>query len=147
MNNDHLIIGLIAAGRLRVNASAGLVYAPKSNTPTKPVGAYTRKGYLRVCISTSGRRVLLMAHRIVWVSAHGPLPDGHEVDHRNRVKDDNRIENLEAVTRAVNMVRATRAGAFKNAGRKDGIRDHQGRFGKKAAGRMLDGRTWDEVPQ
>lgn len=80
-----------------------------------------------------------LAHRIVLVSVHGPVPKGFEIDHGNRDKADNRIANLESVPGAVNMDRARRAGAFKNVGRRDGIRDSKGRFGKKRSGRLLDG--------
>lgn len=143
---DQMILDLIEAGRLRVDAEAGHVYAPKSNTPTKPVGAPTKKGYLRLCINVNGRQHHFMVHRIVWVSVNGPVPDGYEVDHGDRMKTNNRIGNLEAVPGTVNMARAAKAGAFKNAGRRDGIRDAKGRFGKKAAGRLLDGREHSEFP-
>lgn len=145
-NNDQEIMTLIAAGRLRIDAVSGLVFAPRSNTPDKPVGALTQKGYLRACINVDGKQRHFLVHRIVWVSVHGPIPHGREIDHGNRIKTDNRIENLEAVPGAVNMERAKRAGAFCGVGRSDGIRDDKGRFGKKAAGRLLDGCIWVEVP-
>ena len=144
-NNDLLILAFLKSGRLRVGAE-GLVFAPKSNTPDKPVGSRTAKGYLRLCLSDKGARHYFMVHRIVWVSVHGPLPEGMEIDHENTIKSDNRISNLEAVTGTENMARATQSGAFKNVGRRDGIRDEKGRFGKKLAGRMLDGRTREEMP-
>jgi HNH endonuclease len=147
VTNDEIIIALIMAGRLRVDAIAGLVYAPKSNTPDKPIGALTTKGYLRACINVNGRQHHFMVHRIVWVSVHGPLPDGYEVDHGDRLaKTDNRIEKLEAVPGTENMRRAKVDGAFVGVGRRDGIRDDKGRFGKKAAGRLLDGREHSEMP-
>lgn len=131
--NDRLIVDLISQGRLRIDAVRGLVFAPRSNTPDKPCGAPTKKGYLRVCVSASGKQHHFMAHRIVWVSVHGPLPAGHEVDHVNTIKNDNRLENLEAVTGPENMSRGVANGCFKGVGRCDGIRDAKGRFGKKAA--------------
>lgn len=146
-SSDGLIVTLIAMGRLCVDAANGLVFAPQSNTPTKPCGALTRKGYLRVCVSVNGKQAHLLAHRIVWVSQHGPLPEGHEVDHVNTIKTDNRLTNLESVTGPENMRRGATNGCFERVGRRDGIRDSKGRFGKKAAGRLLDGRTWDEMPE
>lgn len=40
-----------------------------------------------------GKRVA--EHRVVWERHHGPIPPGFHVHHRNHVRDDNRIENLE----------------------------------------------------
>lgn len=34
-------------------------------------------------------------HREIWEAAHGPIPDGYHVHHRNDDKGDNRLENLE----------------------------------------------------
>lgn len=42
-----------------------------------------------------------MVHRICYLMYHGKWPD--TTDHINRVKDDNRIENLRSVTNEVNM--------------------------------------------
>lgn len=147
MTNDEMIVDLIAAGRLRIDADAGLVYAPRSNTPHKPIGALTKKGYLRACINVDGRQRHFMVHRIILVGTNGPLPAGHEVDHRRRLgKTDNRIENLEAVLGLENMRRAKVDGAFLEVGRRDGIRDVKGRFGKKRTGRLLDGIEHNGMP-
>ncbi len=147
MSPDETIQVLIQLDRLRVNAGLGLVYAMNSNTPERPIGATTRKGYLRACINFRGRQRHFMVHRIVWVSAHGPIPRGWEVDHKNGKKTDNRLKNLEAVPGCINMHRAVKAGCFTGNGRRDGLRDEKGRFGKKKAGRELDGRTWNELPK
>ena len=41
------------------------------------------------------------AHRVVWVWWYGEWPEG-EIDHINRVKDDNRIENLRVTSSSEN---------------------------------------------
>lgn len=147
MTSDEMIVALIARGHLRVDANAGIAYAPRSNTPLRPLGHLTRKGYLRTGINVDGRLRRFMIHRIIWVSVHGPLPPGHEVDHLDRTaKTDNRLSRLEAVPSEENVRRATLDGAFKNNGRKDKARDRNGRFGKKAAGATLDGREHREFP-
>ena len=38
-------------------------------------------------------------HRLVWEAANGPIPAGVIIHHRNGIKDDNRLENLEAMPR------------------------------------------------
>lgn len=142
MLGDTMIVSLLKDGRLRADTVAGLVFAPRSNTPEKPVGAMTRKGYLRVCINVRGRQHHFMAHRIVWVAAHGPLAAGLQIDHGPGGKSDNRLANLEAVTGEENMRRAVRDGKFANVGRRDSVRDGKGRFG-----RLLDGQTYDAMPR
>lgn len=42
------------------------------------------------------------AHRLIWAYSKGAWAE-HDIDHINGVRDDNRIENLRAVTRSVNL--------------------------------------------
>tara|TARA_B100001063_G_scaffold85175_1_gene79328 strand:- start:1317 stop:1856 length:540 start_codon:yes stop_codon:yes gene_type:complete len=51
-------------------------------------------GYMRVYINRKGYRL----HRIVWALHIGEDPYPYEIDHINRVRDDNRIDNLRKVT-------------------------------------------------
>lgn len=39
-------------------------------------------------------------HRLVWEKINGPIPDGWIIHHLNGVKNDNRIENLNAMPRS-----------------------------------------------
>lgn len=61
---------------------------------------YTSKGYVVVIrqghpLADSKGRV--REHRLVWYEAHGSIPEGHHIHHRNGKKDDNRLENLECL--------------------------------------------------
>lgn len=58
--------------------------------------AKDKDGYLVVGIA--GR--LYRTHRVIWFYVHGSWPD--VCDHKNRVKDDNRLSNLRDVTRSQN---------------------------------------------
>lgn len=136
---DSIIVRLLADGRLRVDIATGNVFAARSNTPAKAIGTMTRKGYLRACVNIEDGRVHVMLHRVVWIAANGVPPPGMQIDHGPLGKACNAIANLDLVTGVENMRRATRAGAFRAVGRRDGIRAKDGRFAKKAAGRLLDG--------
>ena len=147
--SDSFIVRALAGGLLRVDMDTGAVFAPRSNTPMKPVGAKTRKGYLRTCVNDGALRHFVMLHRVVCVAAHGtPVGDTVFVNHKNGIKTDNRPANLEWVSHVQNMAHSAANGLHAGVGRRDGCRDNRGRFDfKHNAGRLLDGRTWDEFPE
>lgn len=79
-------------------------------------------------------------HLVVWCAAGNPRPDSDSIiHHRNNDKADNRLENLQLMTRSEHN-------AHHNIER--GRDPKTGRFiGKKRAGRLLDGREWNEFPE
>ena len=58
------------------------------------LGVLDKDGYLRLKI----KKKVFLAHRIVWFLNNGQFPDG-EIDHINRIRTDNRIENLRIADR------------------------------------------------
>jgi len=73
-------------------------HGPKSKHPSGR-GYTTKKGYHRLTIwypeTKSSRNVF--AHVWIWEQAHGPIPKGYCLHHKNGDKQDNRLENLELV--------------------------------------------------
>jgi hypothetical protein len=67
----------------------------------KPAGRKSGDGYVDIKLRNAGRGVCLAAHHIVWAIYYGRWPTKH-IDHINRIRDDNRIENLREVTPAEN---------------------------------------------
>ena len=63
-------------------------------------------GYLFVCLSVDGNIKQLSTHRIVAAAFLGK--SDLEVNHKNGNKDDNRVENLEYVTRHENQIHSYR---------------------------------------
>lgn len=57
-----------------------------------------KQGYKYVGLQHNKYRKTYKVHRLVAAAFIGPCPDGHEVNHKNGVKDDNRPANLEYVT-------------------------------------------------
>lgn len=51
-------------------------------------------GYAQVGWVEDGGRKLTLVHRVVWIAAYGPIPDGMTVDHRCRVKPCMRRDHL-----------------------------------------------------
>lgn len=76
-------------------------------------------GYRAIMVDGRAHR----AHRLVWLWHHGKFPD-HEIDHVDRDKQNNRIENLRDVSSMLNKLnrRSYAASGFK------GVRMQRGRF-------------------
>lgn len=110
MITDEQGLEFVWSGYLRIDAD-GSVWRQKIGTRTgrrRPI-APTRadylenNGYRRVRV---GKRGSISAHRLVWLVARGPIPDGIEVNHKNLNKGDNRIDNLELMTHLENVQHA-----------------------------------------
>ena len=90
--------------------------------------------YLRVKISVDGRAKRLAVAHLVAHSFIGPRPDDLQINHKNGDKLDNRLENLEYVTRSENVRHAVRElGAFsggKNGWRTKGAGPHLHHMGE-----------------
>lgn len=49
--------------------------------------------YEIICLR-SPERITVNVHKLIMLAFIGECPDGHEVDHINHIRDDNRLENL-----------------------------------------------------
>lgn len=67
---------------------------------SKPAGYLTSKGYLMVGWGSGSSRKKLLVHRVIWIMMKGFEPD--TIDHVNRDRADNRIENLRDVSMSWN---------------------------------------------
>jgi hypothetical protein len=58
------------------------------------------KGYYLVNLSKDGKSKTITVHVLVAMAFLGHVPDGNkiEVDHKNGIKSDNRVENLQLLT-------------------------------------------------
>ena len=70
-----------------------------------------RAAYLQVVLSKGDIRKVHTVHRLVVEAFLGPSPTGKsQVNHRNGIKNDNRVENLEWVSAKENVVHAYATG-------------------------------------
>lgn len=79
---------------LRYDPKTGLVYLKNGTKGRKksveqPLGSLTKQGYLQTEVKGKQYKV----HRLAWLLHYGKWPDG-QIDHINKNKADNKIENL-----------------------------------------------------
>lgn len=56
-----------------------------------------KNGY--VCVNVSKpKNTQAIVHRLVYETFNDVIPTGHQIDHINTIRDDNRLENLRCVT-------------------------------------------------
>lgn len=102
--DDAQLLRMVRAGLIDVDPQAGTARICYRNhaglivacQPREPRTWHDDRGYLFIRVCWDKRQRGVTVHRLVWMAAHDRVPpEGHEINHRNRVKDDNRIGNLE----------------------------------------------------
>lgn len=189
-SGSELLILTVVGSALRIDADGaiwrvgaspgGLGNGELGARPVKPIvprRAEQRRpdGYLRVYVGVPthpGASLRALAHRVVWAFHNGPIPEGMEINHKNGIRDDNRLENLEILTPSANVRhRFDRLGGLQRTprGAKHGMAKlseasaieiiaQRGRasardvaaahgVGAAAVGLIWSGRTWRHLPR
>ena len=107
----HLMKG---AKGYKVDPDKGLLIGIRGN----PITARDPDGYIRAIASKGVVRGY--AHRVIWQTVHGDLPEGMQINHKNGIKSDNRIQNLELCTAIENHAHAVASGLTDTRGVKNG---------------------------
>jgi hypothetical protein len=86
----------------------GELYWKKSNgtkiTIGKLAGSLSKdSGYIFIRMGK-----LYRAHRLIWIYHYGDIPESLQIDHINRIRNDNRIENLRIVSQSLNIMNQNR---------------------------------------
>ncbi len=125
----------------------------------------TRDGYMAVALSRPKHKgKTAIVHRLVAAAFIGPIPEKYVVNHKNGVRHDNRVENLEIITCSENVRHAyevlgrkpTRAKLAETEAEEIRIRADAGELLKDLAdeyditpamvSNIVRGRAWKSVP-
>lgn len=68
----------------------------------------TPDGYHQVALYRDKRTYYRYIHRLVWEAFRGKIQSGYEIDHHNGVKIDNRLENLNCLSRSAHCAKDLR---------------------------------------
>jgi hypothetical protein len=102
--NQEFVRRALATGALRVDLHTGAVYNRddryRDGTQYNRCVLNDPKGYIQVMVRDpeTGRYHSLRAHTVVYIAAHGEIPPGHVVTHRDNNRENNRPSNLQALS-------------------------------------------------
>ena len=94
-DSDWIAAALLGRGAIHADTAAGELRWPDGTRAEQLTAS------LYGCVRTGPCAV--MAHRVIWIAAEGPIPPGIQVNHMNRIRWDNRRANLELVTYGNNI--------------------------------------------
>lgn len=78
-----------------------------NNKTKKLIGSFTFNGYISVSVKNCTKCATIRAHRFIWESLRGTIPEGKVINHINEQKSDNRICNLEMVSLSENAFKSS----------------------------------------
>jgi hypothetical protein len=86
--------GLVKSLLRRSGSKGGKIFSTKPSVST---------GYVPIMLRDNGRKWQTHIHRLVMLAFAGECPEGLQVNHKNGIRHDNRLENLEYVTVGQNL--------------------------------------------
>lgn len=106
---------ILLLDELRYESDGSLWWSVQNKNRTrdlsKPVGhGLKHGGYLKVKLGGKAELV----HRVIYAKHYGEIPQDMDVDHIDNNRMNNRIENLQLLSRADNVRKAMRQGSHSN---------------------------------
>jgi len=94
-------------GRVRRDTAGTNTYAGRIMRPV-----LKRTGYYALVLRSQGRKINRLVHHLVTEAFLGPCPSDKVRNHISGVKTDNRVKNLEYITRKENAAHAAKSGLY-----------------------------------
>ncbi len=95
MDSPQDIIISCLEEKLIIANKSGKVWSSRAQ---KNLGSLSSRGYLVCTLHYKGMRKQAKIHQIIWIAFNGPISSKKIIDHKNRVKTDNRLLNLRLVS-------------------------------------------------
>jgi phosphotransferase system IIB component len=95
----------------------------KRNNSDKPVGSVNSAGYRQVEVKGKAH----MLHHVVWNLEKGKIPKGMQVDHKDRNRLNNKVENLRLASKSENQIN-TKVPVTNTTGFKGVLKTKNGKF-------------------
>lgn len=113
--HERKAVTLVKDGTLVIN-DMGEIWRMRSRFGGGPLRSITprradrlsRGGYMGIDVRIGRKSLSFAAHRLVWQYWNGDIPEDKQINHKNGIKSDNRLENLEVVTCRENILHAFR---------------------------------------
>ena len=112
--DERILLQMASDGILRID-SDGLIWRLRKKHKewdgyrdcTHRLLGQDNHGYIRICTrDPEGVTRKAQAHRLVFMCYNGDIPEGLQINHRDGVKHNNRVENLELMTPSQQMIHA-----------------------------------------
>lgn len=109
--NEQYWLDLYNSGLIEIDFKNGIVYS-YLNYGHKYELAQEQKDPKKYKRSSAGpsrkERYHILLHRLIWICYYGDIPEKIKINHKNGIKNDNRIENLELATKSENAIHSRR---------------------------------------
>jgi hypothetical protein len=110
MTKDEFIAWELAQGNISVDVHSGKVFSHRTgggnSCEPRELEGTILNGYRVVSLREKEIKKQCRVHRIVWIAAHGIIPENMTIDHINNNKLDNRIDNLQLLSSVDNSKKA-----------------------------------------
>jgi len=84
---------------LKVDLEEGIALTSRGLGFYKTPNGYRQSRYTDL----NGERKTIYEHRAIWLAAGKMIPNNYYLDHINNIRDDNRLNNLQLLTRSDNL--------------------------------------------